>query len=544
VPATRNHRPGPGGPSRSRPEVELRFDGRRIRAIEGEPLAAALLVAGEPILSRSFRFHRPRGLMCSTGQCGWCECEVDGVPSVRTCRVPVRDGLVVRSEHALPTAGRDLLGLLDLGSRLVPPTFYHHRFLRPRRLRKAYLDVIRWFGGRGRLPVTDRRWNRRRALRLDRCDVLVVGAGGSGLAAARAAQDAGTRVVVLEADDDPFWPSGEGLDGSLDVRPGTTAVGWYDGTIAAVDGDAAWEIQAGAVVVATGSYERVPPVPGADRPGVVSATLAGRLLDRHDILVGRRPALIGDAVALAPLRERLIAAGAAVQGPFPTAALRAVAGRRGANGVVLADELGQGRAVAADAVIFGDRVPSLELVMAAGAEVRWDDGRLLPDIDIDGRTSVPTVWAVGGAAGRPGEPDLARAAGQAAAATAASGSRRPPRPAVPARGGPSGPASAAAISSDTMACFCEDVRVREIRAEVAAGFGDPELLKRRTGALTGPCQGKYCLCTVAAVVEAATRSEGVPAPWRSPTTRPPLRPIRLGDLADAPEQSVRDEAPR
>jgi len=73
--------------------VTVRWDGREIQAREAEPLAVTLLASGRSTISRSFRFHRPRGLMCSTGQCGWCECEVDGVPSVRSCRVPVRDGL-------------------------------------------------------------------------------------------------------------------------------------------------------------------------------------------------------------------------------------------------------------------------------------------------------------------------------------------------------------------------------------------------------------------------------------------------------------------
>ncbi len=140
--------PAPNPPRR---RVRVTFDGKAYEGFEGEPLAVTLLAHDRPILSRSFRFHRPRGLMCSTGQCGWCECEVDGGPSVRSCQVPVRDGLVARGEHAWPSVGRDLFGWLDLGSRLVPPTFYHHRFLRPRALRKRYLDVIRGFGGRGRL---------------------------------------------------------------------------------------------------------------------------------------------------------------------------------------------------------------------------------------------------------------------------------------------------------------------------------------------------------------------------------------------------------
>ncbi len=62
-------------------------------------------------------------------------------------------GLVARGEHAWPSVERDLLSGVGLFSRWIPPTFYHHRFLRPRRLRKRYLDVLRWFGGRGRLRV-------------------------------------------------------------------------------------------------------------------------------------------------------------------------------------------------------------------------------------------------------------------------------------------------------------------------------------------------------------------------------------------------------
>ena len=77
-----------------------------------------------------------------------------------------------------------------------------------------------------------------------------------------------------------------------------------------------------------------------------------------------------------------------------------------------------------------------------------------------------------------------------------------------------------------MVCFCEDVRAREIRAEQAAGYADPELVKRRTGALTGPCQGKSCLQAFACLAGRRTATS-------LPTARPPLRPVRLGDLVAA-----------
>jgi len=223
-----------------------------------------MLAADRLILSRSFRFHRPRGLMCGTGQCGWCECEVDGRPSVRSCQVPVREGLVARGEHAWPSVERDVFGCLDLGSRWIPPTFYHHRFLRPRTLRKRYLDVIRRFGGRGRLPVGGGGTPARtRVARELETDVLVVGGGRSGAAAAAAAAERGERVAIVEAVRGRARPTHPGIR----LLGGATAVGWYDGVVTALDESTLWTIRAGSVVAATGSYERVPSVRGADRPG-------------------------------------------------------------------------------------------------------------------------------------------------------------------------------------------------------------------------------------------------------------------------------------
>ena len=478
-------------------EVTFTFDGRPFRAPEGEPLAVAMLAADQPILSRSFRFHRPRGLMCDTGQCGWCECEVDGRPSVRSCQVPVHDGIVARSEHAWPSVDRDLFGWLDLGSRWIPPTFYHHRFLRPRRLRKRYLEVIRGFGGRGRLRpdgggATARRG---RAVRELETDVLVVGGGRSGMAAADRTAADGSSVVVLEA------VAGRARPMRPDVRvlDGATAVGWYEGVVTAVDADTLWSIRARSVIAATGSYERVPTVRGADRPGVIGARRALDLVTHHRVLPGERPLLVGDEAELAEVADAFAAAGARVVGPIPTAALRRVLGRRRVTGAIVEID-GRSHRESVDLVVFGDRAPNLDLVLAAGAEVRDADGVLVPVLDDAGRTSVPMLSVVGSATGwklGPGHAGRRVAAGRA------------------------------------MVCFCEDVHADEIRAQVAAGYGDPELVKRRTGALTGPCQGKYCLQAF------ATTLAGAGSPVASlPTARPPLRPVRLGDLV--PGAGVRE----
>jgi sarcosine oxidase subunit alpha len=477
--------------------VRFTFDGRTYDGVEGEPLAVSLMAADRLILSRSFRFHRPRGLLCDTGQCGWCECQVDGRPSVRSCQVPVRDGLVARSEHAWPSVERDLFGWLDLGSRFVPPTFYHHRFLRPARLRKLYLDVIRGFGGRGRLPIGRAAPVPRRLARELEVDVLVVGGGRSGVAAAEDAAGRGSRVALIEGVRGRARPTDPGIQ----LLDGASAVGWYEGMVTAIDDATLWTIRAGEVVAATGTYERVPTVLGADRPGVIGARRVLETIRRSRVLPGARALLVGDSEALVEVGAALRDAGATVVGPIETVALRKVLGRRRVIAAVI-EAQGSSRRETVDLVVLGDRSPNVDLVRAAGAAVEARDGLVVPVVDDAGRTTVPGLRVVGSAAGR------AHADGVVVA------TRRP--------------------EGRALVCFCEDVHADELRAQVTSGYGDPELVKRRTGALTGPCQGKYCLAAFVATLADAGRPTAV-----LPTARPPLRPIRLGDLVASEDQAER-----
>jgi sarcosine oxidase subunit alpha len=492
VPPRRAPGPPPDGSSRG-PLVRFTFDGHSHEGFEGEPLAVALLAADRRILSRSFRFHRPRGLMCSTGSCGWCECEVDGRPSVRSCRVPVHEGLAARGEHAWPSVERDLVSLIGVFSRWIPPTFYHHRFLRPRRLRKRYLDVLRWFGGRGRLRIDGRmeRVMPGRAGERLAPDVLVVGGGQAGVAAALQAAGSGENVVLIEADRTTAALARTDMAG-VRVLTGVAAVGWYDGMLAALGDGVAYEIRARTVVAATGSYDRVPLVPGADLPGVMAARLMVDLVERHGVMPGRRALLVGAGPELATAAQRLEQADVSiVQEPILTPSLIVIQGRRRVTGAVFTIN-GDRQRVSVDLVVFGDRSPNLDLALAAGAAVERHGDTLVPVLDADGRTTIPSLTVVGSATGRP-----SAAAGDPALAIAQLAAHR-----------------------DALVCFCEDVRVHEVQAELAAGYTDPELVKRRTGALTGPCQGKSCLQAFACVAGTDT----------VPTARPPLAPVRLGDL--------------
>jgi hypothetical protein len=278
------------------------------------------------------------------------------------------------------------------------------------------------------------------------------------------------------------------------VLDGATAVGWYDGVVTAIDDSTSWTIRAASVIAATGSYERVSSVRGADRPGVIGARRVLDLVLNHRVLPGERALLLGDPGDVGDVGAALVAAGATVIGPLPTESLRRVLGRRRVTGAIV-DVDGRRRRETIDFVVFGDRTPNLDLLLAAGGAVEPRDGVLVPILDGEGRTTVPNLSVVGSAAGGPIAPDRRAPVGR------------------------------------TLVCFCEDVHADEIHAQVAAGYGDPELVKRRTGALTGPCQGKYCAQAFAcAMADAGAPIDGLP------TARPPLRPVRLGDfIASDPE---------
>src|SRR5436853_3531253 len=104
--------------------LSFTFEGRTITALTGQSIAAALYASGVRIFSRSFKYHRPRGLFCVSGDCPNCLMRVDGRPNVRTCTEPVRDGQVVSGQNAWPGLRFDLLRVFDAFSSFLPVGFY------------------------------------------------------------------------------------------------------------------------------------------------------------------------------------------------------------------------------------------------------------------------------------------------------------------------------------------------------------------------------------------------------------------------------------
>src|SRR5207244_4318656 len=159
--------------------------------------------------------------------------------------------------------------------------------------------------------------------------------------------------------------------------------------------------------------------------GVMAARTVGELVDRYRVLPGERALLVGAGPERTAAGERLAGGGAELIGPVTAPSLRRIVGRRRVSGAVHAMG-GRERRERVDLVVFADRSPNIDLVLAAGADVERRDGVVVPVCDASGATSLATLFVAGSAAGRPNltaaDAEMARLAGRAAGLRASAAS--------------------------------------------------------------------------------------------------------------------------
>jgi sarcosine oxidase subunit alpha len=545
---------------RDRP-VTFRLERRTIRAFEGDTVGSALAASGVTITARSFKYHRPRGLMCMTGSCPNCLMQIDGIPNVRACTEPVREGMRVERQNAWPSVGRDIHGWLDTFSFMMPPGFYYKVFQHPRWAWPFVEPFIRSKAGLGKVPhEPDHR--RRERINLHP-DVLVIGAGPAGLAAAAEAAKAGATVVTLDqgheagghllafADSVQRAALGrEALEAGAEILVDVAAFGIFGGMLVAAAGpDALYRIRAKHVVFATGAVEQIAVFPNNDLPGVMVSSAVEHLVNRYGVLPGRRAVVLAADAGGYSTAWTLKEAGAEVtvvdlrqEGGWPEgfpviagSTILAAHGRRRVTGVTAGPPGSRsGQKVACDVVVIACvQAPSTNLLAQAGARLAFDDGMqaFLP-VEMPERT-----YAVGAVGGAPST-DTAIAQGRLAGLEAAAalgyrtdGAELATLRAEAARSGDEVliPPAMAPGSGKQFACLCMDVTSKELKTAVAEGFDSMELLKRYTTITMGPCQGRACMLSSQRLCGLATGQ--VLAETKPTTARPPWVPLEMGTLA-------------
>jgi len=401
------------------PDCHILLDGEPVPARRGEPVAAALLAAGKPLVSRSAKYHRPRGAFCLAGACGTCLVRADGLPNQRACRTPCRDGLAIDTQNAVPGARHDLLGVIDVV--YARGLDHHHLMTWSRLANRATVAISRRLAGLGRLPDPAAVAAERAAGPVDeeRFDALVVGAGPAGLAAAERLAEAGLRALLVDHEprlggrlrcrlDLPGEPD---LDFAARAAARVTAAGgevllgtavlglWRDGgsPLAALHGDGPPPrlrlVRAARLLICTGGTPQPPAIADGDRPGVYGGRGLAAGLAEHGVVPGSRAAVLGAGPEADAVAARLASGGMEIERVRDPGGVR-VLGRGRVKGLAVP---GTGRVRCDTVAVATPPAPAAELARELGAPVVWDPALAAFALEVspDGETGVPGLFAAG-----------------------------------------------------------------------------------------------------------------------------------------------------
>lgn len=563
------------------------FEGRPVSALPGDTVASALLARGRTIFSRSFKYHRPRGLLCCSGDCPNCLMEIDGKPNQRACRAPVNEGLRARSQHAWPSIDYDIFRIIERFERLLPIGFYYKTLYKPRLLWRIAEPIIRTLAGLGR--VSSEASTGEYEHRYEYVDVLVVGGGPAGIEAARHAASTGASVLLIDTEPQlgghlryetrPYTYQGSVRAGyevarimdsalhetpNLSILTDATAFGSYEGGLVPVlQGHTLIHIRTKALIVASGCHQYLPVFRNNDVPGVMLSRSALRLMNLFAVRPGKRAVVVtandeGYDTALECLRHDIDVAAVVDARRYSSALSQASelreAGVTISSGMTVLEALGS-RAVAAVKIgpvdssnqsdFTGLQTFECDLVLVStawqgNAALLFQSGcQLALDKEIGQPVPIrltPGVFAAGEVLGLRSLPEMIRS-GQLAAQGAiqylkletSSWHEELKGLLSQARQQSKACSIPATGERKNFVCLCEDVTEKDLRQGIQEGFDEIETLKRYSTVSMGPCQGRMCSRNSTEICgDATNRDFGAVG---TTTARPPICVVPLGALA-------------
>ncbi|WP_407309289.1 2Fe-2S iron-sulfur cluster-binding protein [Pseudomonas sp. nanlin1] len=565
---------------RNRP-LDFTFDGKPYQGFAGDSIASALLANGRFLLSRSFKYHRPRGPLTMAGQDANTLVQLPSEPNV------LADSHLL--ENALQVTGQNFKGSLDndkdayLGkfSKFMPVGFYYRAFYKPKGMWKVWEPIIRKKAGLGVLDLTFQPEYYDKAYLF--ADLAVIGAGPAGLQAALSAANAGAKVLLIEqqpilggsltyARFDLAGSRGETLrrelvgavegHANIQVLKKATCNAWFtDNYLPVIQGKRLYKVRATQCLVASGSFDQPVIFRNNDLPGVMLTSAAQRLMRLYAVKPGNRAVVLtgndDGYLAALDLQDQGVAVAALVDmraNPADRALLLALEqrgitchlgstvfealhdkGMRHVTGVELRKITGQGQVAAERQVVECDLLcmsagymPAYQLLCQAGGRLAYDDQ--LAGFTLSG---LPKHLGVVGSANGYHALDnvLADATLRAAEVVAALGlplAAKPLPMQAEAQVNFPWPIFAHPKGKDFVD-FDEDLQVRDIINATKIGYRDIQLVKRYSTVGMGPSQGRHSALPTARLVAACTQRSvsetGVT------TARPPFEAEKLAHVA-------------
>lgn len=582
--------------------VRFTFDGQNLTGLEGDTLASALLANGIHLVGRSFKYHRPRGILSAGSEEPNALVDIERdksrkQPNVRATVQEIYDGLKAKSQNRWPSLTFDIGAINDLFSPMLPAGFYYKTFMWPKFAWKTiYEPKIRAAAGLGVVPGepdTDRYSNR-----FAHCDVLVIGAGAAGLAAALSAASTGLQVILCDEQPDVGgalrYENDVQIDGisgyewavaayaklremkNVQVLTRTTAFGYYAQNFvglvqrlsdhvsrpaAEMPRERLWQVRASKVVLATGAIERHMVFANNDRPGVMLASAARLFLNQYGVAVGRKVGVYTANDSAYAAAIDLKRAGidvpvivdtrnnpsSAIINEARTLGIEVLTGhavysaggkRRISSISIKPNDGGSERKITVDALIMSAGwTPSVHLFSQSRGKVAWDaaNERFLP------RTYAQSCVSVGACNGTD---NLQSAIDEAV--TAGGGQAR----IIVATGGTdwiagmigSAPGAGAETTVKAFVDFQNDVTAKDVRLAVREGMHSIEHIKRFTTNGMATDQGKTSnLHGLAIAAEALDK----PIPAVGLTTfRAPFTPVTFGAIVNHARHDLFDPTRR